>query len=107
MSLIAEYMHQEQRRLALVNVLKYLLQNYLIEDERAQGIAKQIIGGSSLDDLTEKQLYRFGQDIVDHIEVACEGHCDALIDIEELENAYLREGELDGLYCQNCAYDLE
>ena len=105
--MIFEYMEREEKRKALVSVLKYLLENDKVENDAAIGICRQIIGGSSLDDLTEKQKYRFEQDVSDFVDVACEGHCDGMIDIEYLKNAYMRDDELGGLYCQHCAYDLE
>ncbi|WP_221801842.1 hypothetical protein [Oceanobacter mangrovi] len=107
MSGIVEYMEEQETRKALVSVLQYLLDSDMIEDDRAQGIIRQIIGEGTLDNLSDKQIYRYEQDVLHLVEVGCDGHCDGMIDIHDLENAYLREMELGGLYCQHCMYDIE
>ncbi|MGI1668751.1 MAG: hypothetical protein K6L74_00350 [Neptuniibacter sp.] len=107
MSSIVEFMEEKRSRDALVSVLEYLLECDMIEDDRAQGISRQIIGEGTLDNLTEKQIYRYEEDVLHLVEVACDGHCDGIIDIEDLENAYLRDMELGGTYCQHCMHDVE
>ena len=107
MSSIVEYMEQERSRNALLSVLRYLLECDMIQDDRAQGITRQIIGERTLDNLSDRQIYRYNQDVLPLIERDCDGHCEAKIDIEDLENAYMREMELGGVYCQHCMYDIE
>lgn len=107
MSRIVELMEEQERRDAFISVLQYLLNCELIEDHRAQGITRQIIGEETLDNLTDKQLYRYENDVLHLVEVDCDGHCGGEIDIEDLENAYLRDMELGGLFCQQCMYDIE
>ncbi|WP_345870347.1 hypothetical protein [Shewanella algae] len=107
MTSIVDFMEEKRSRDALISVLKYLLESDMIEDDRAQGISRQIIGEETLDNLTDKQVYRYEQDVLHLVEVDCDGHCDGKIDIEDLENAYLRDMELGGMYCQHCMYDIE
>lgn len=97
----------ERSQDAFISVLQYLLESERIEDDRAQGVARQIIGERSLNNLTDKQIYRYKQDVLHLIEVYCEGHCEGMVDINDLENAYLREMELGGVYCQHCMHDVE
>lgn len=104
---IVEFMESKKKRDAFLETLQYLLDNGMIEDERAKGITKQILGEGTLDNLSDRQVYRYEQDVLPLVEVACEGHCDGIIDIEDFENAHLREMELGGLYCQHCMYDIE
>ena len=104
---IVEYMESERRRGAFLEALQYLLESDMIEDEKAKGITRQIIGEGTLDNLTDKQVYLYEQIVLPLIEVKCDGHCDGIIDIEDFENAHLREIELGGLYCQHCMYDIE
>ncbi|MHA7854991.1 hypothetical protein [Marinobacter shengliensis] len=107
MSRIVEYMEEQQRRETFISVLQYLLDCDEIEDERAQGITRQIIGEGTLENLSPKQIYRYEQDVLHLVEVWCDGHCEGTIDIEDLENAYMRDTELGGRYCQLCMYDIE
>ncbi len=64
MSSIVEFMEEKRSRDALVSVLEYLLECDMIEDDRAQGISRQIIGEGTLDNLTEKQIYRYEEDVL-------------------------------------------
>lgn len=107
MSSIFDYLEEKNSREALVSVLDFLLESDMIEDERAQGISRQIIGEGTLDNLTEKQKYRYNQDVLHFIDVDCDGHCDDKIHIEDLTNAYFRDMELGGVYCQHCMFDIE
>ncbi|WP_194089615.1 hypothetical protein [Vibrio hibernica] len=107
MSSIVDYMEDLESRKALASVLEYLLECDMIEDDRARGISRQIIGEQTLDNLTEKQIYRYNQDVLHLVEVACDGHCAGSIDIHDLVNAYGRDMELGGTYCQHCMYDIE
>jgi hypothetical protein len=107
MSGIVEYMEAQRSRDAFISVLKYLLKCDMIKDDRAQGVTRQIIGEKTLDNLTSKQIFRYEQDVLSLVKVACDGHCDGEIDIEDLENAYMRDLELGGVYCQHCTYDIE
>lgn len=107
MSSIVDYMEERELRKALVSALEYLLECDIIEDDRAQGISRQIIGEETLDNLSDKQIYRYNQDVLHLIEVDCEGHCNGIIDIHDLLNAYARDVELGGTYCQHCMYDIE
>ena len=100
-------MEQQRSREALVSVLKYLLENDMIEDDRAQKITKKIVDENTLDNLTKDEIDRYEQDVLDKFEVDCDGNCSNKIDIEDLENAYLREMEFGELYCQHCMYDAE
>ena len=106
MSSIVDYMEQERSRNTLVSVLSYLQDSGMIDDLRSQGITRQIIGERTLDNLTESQIYRYEQDVLPLIERDCDGHCDGIIDIEDLKNGYLSEIELGGVYCQHCMIDL-
>ncbi|OEE10652.1 hypothetical protein [Aliivibrio fischeri] len=107
MSSIVEYMEQQRSRDSLLAVLEHLQECDMIEDDRARGITRQIIGERTLDNLTERQIYRYEQDVFPLVDVDCDGHCETKIDITDLENAYLREMELGGVYCQHCMYDIE
>jgi hypothetical protein len=107
MSSIVDYMENLESRRALASVLEYLLESDMIEDERAKGISRQIIGEQTLDNLTDKQIYRYNQDVLHLVEVACDGRCDGNIDIYDLKNAYGRDMELGGTYCQHCMHDVE
>lgn len=106
MSGILSYMEEEQRRDAFISALQYLLDSEYIEDERAQGITKQIIAQRSLDNLTLKQKYRYEQDVADLFRAVCNG-CEQIIPMEEIENTYTRDMELGGHYCQQCMFDVE
>ena len=107
MSRIVEYMEEKRRHEALISVIEYLMRSDRIEDERSRGIAKKIIAEGALDNLSSKQLYRYEQDIKPLVEIACDGHCGGDVDIEDVVNAYMREVELGGIYCQSCMYDIE
>lgn len=107
MSGIVEYMEAEQWKDDFISLLQYLLESDMIEDERAKGITRQIIGEETLDNLSSKQIYRYEQDVLHLIEVDCDGHCDDEIDMDDLENGYMREMELGGVYCQHCMHDVE
>ena len=107
MSSIVEYMEDKRSKEALVAVLDHLLECDMIEDERARGISRQIIGEVTLDNLTSRQIYRYEKDVAHLVNVPCDGHCDVNIDIHDLENAYLRDIELGGTYCQHCMHDVE
>ena len=92
---------------SLNSVLEYLLESDILQDDQARGICRQILGGTAIDKLTDRQSYRFREFVLPLININCDGDCSGNIDIDDLVNAYGRELELGGKYCQHCAFDVE
>lgn len=103
MSIVFESLNEA----TLNSALQYLLESDIVQDDRARGICRQIICGTAIDQLTDNQSYRFKEFVLPHININCDGHCSGNIDINDLVNAYGRELELGGKYCQHCAFNVE
>jgi len=105
MSSIKEYIAEIEKREALQDLLKVLLDKEIIQHDVSKGIARQIIADGNIDGLSDKQLYSFEKYVVKPFisNVSCKKEgCSQKIDIFNLAEAY----ESEKFYCVDCAMDM-
>ena len=100
MSMVQDAHERDQNNTAKLNIIQALIDTDKLEGP-SLGIAKKILSGDSISNLSSKQLYVYNKEIAIHFEAVCtNGDCDNHLELEDIADAILEEEYI----CQNCIY---
>lgn len=104
MSLTKRFMEEQQETDSRNEALQALLDHDLIEGAAA-GIAKKVIGESSLEGLSAKQKGVYQTVIYPLFEIACDNEdCGQMIPIDMVADAIKNEQAGEDVHCVDCQY---
>jgi hypothetical protein len=105
MSFAKRFMEEQEERDALIEALKTLVENDVIQHAVSLGITKKIIADGKIDNLSPKQLKIYDQYIEPLLNPNCENiDCGGKISHRDLPAAYQQQFEVGKLLCEECLY---
>lgn len=105
MSLTDRLVEMQNDHDQLKDVLDALLDCDLLGSDVAEGIAKKIIAGGSVEDLSERQKFVFDTYIAKHFKMVCgNSECEHEISWSDLAEAIRSDAAGEGAECEFCLY---